>query len=397
MRDISPLIEEVLPTVVALRRELHSHPELAYKETGTAERILRHLEQIRGIQIRKGVAQTGIVATLNASSSGPCVALRADMDALPIVEETGKPYSSKTPGVMHACGHDGHSSMLVGAALVLGQIQDELQGPVKLLFQPAEEGGAGGQKMCEEGALDDPQAKAIFGLHCWPATQLNSVNLRSGPIMAASDNFSVVIRGKGTHAATPHLGIDPILVASHLVLALQSITSRSVSPFDQAVVTVGELKAGTSRNIIPETALITGTMRSLTSEVREELLRRFRTIVNLTAASFGAEAVIEMTPHGYPVLENDPSAAALVEEIAREFVPTSAVNGECEPVMGAEDFAFYRSKAPGAFWFLGIRPPEMSEYPSVHNPRFDFNDDALGTGIRMHVEIARRFSEMWRG
>lgn len=397
MRDISPLIAEVLPTVIALRRDLHSHPELAYKEQGTAERILRHLEHIRGIHIRKGVAQTGIVATINPQSSGPCVALRADMDALPITEETGKQYASKNPGVMHACGHDGHSACLVGAALVLGQIQDELQGPVKLLFQPAEEGGAGGLKMCEDGALDDPSAAAIFGLHCWPATQLSSVSVRPGPAMASSDNFSIVIRGKGTHAATPHLGVDPIVVASHLVLALQTITSRSVSPFDQAVVTVGELKAGTSRNIIPETAVITGTMRSLRSQVREELLRRFRTIVNLTAASFGAEAVIEMTPMGYPVVENDPRATALVEQIAREFVPASAVDGDCEAVMGAEDFAFYRAKAPGAFWFLGLRPAEQQEYPSVHNPRFDFNDDAAEVGIRMHVEIARRFVSLWPG
>ncbi len=394
MQDITPLIEDVLGGIVELRHEIHENPELCYKEAGTAQRVLKHIESIEGLEIRTGVAETGIVATLDADKSGPCVALRADMDALPMEETNDVSYKSKVPGKMHACGHDGHTSCLVGAVKVLSQIRDELEGPVRFVFQPAEEGGAGGKRMCEEGALEDPKVDAIFGFHGWPALPQGEVGVHAGAFLASSDTFDITIEGTGSHAAFPHLGVDPIVVASHVITAIQSIVSRTTDPLSCAVVTVAEVKAGTTYNIIPQTATLKGTIRALDEDVRQMAHDRLRTIAEKAAEAFGARAEVT-SRFGYPITYNHANAC----EYAARIV--DGIDGLSEksmlPVMGGEDFSFYSEQIPAMFLALGVRPPGCDTYPNLHQSDYDFSDGAIPTGIRMYVEIARQFAGGWGG
>ena len=255
--SVADLVRSALTVTLSLRHELHAHPELMYEEHGTAQRLYARLMCIPGLDIRQGVGGTGIIAVLGADRPGPCVALRADMDALPIQEITDKPYKSKTTEMMHACGHDGHMACLVGAAIVLSKLVDRLPGPVKFVFQPAEEGGNGAVKMIDEGVLDDPPVAAMFALHAWPWTPLGSIACQVGATMASVDDFHIVVEGIGAHAAYPHRGVDPIVIAAQIVTALQSIVSRQTNPVDTAVVTVGQIHAGTARNIIPPHGRVT--------------------------------------------------------------------------------------------------------------------------------------------
>ena len=394
MRDITPIIEDVLDNVVGLRHEIHENPELCYEEVGTAQRVLKHLEEIDGLDIRTGVAETGIVATLGAEKDGLCVALRAGMDALPIEETNDVPYRSKVPGKMHACGHDGHTSCLVGAAKVLGQIRDELEGPVKFIFQPAEEGGAGGKRMCEEDALENPKVDAIFGLHGWPAFPQGEVGVHPGAFLASSDTFDVTIEGIGSHAAFPHQGVDPIVVASHVITAIQSIVSRNTDPLNSAVVTIGEIKAGTTYNIIPQTATMKGTIRALDETVRQTTHERLRTIVEKTAEGFGAKAEVT-TRLGYPITFNHENACDYATQIVEGM--DGLIGKDMLPVMGGEDFSFYSERIPAMFLALGVRPPDRDTYPSIHQSDYDFADGAVSLGIKLHVELARRFAGSWKG
>ena len=394
MKDIGPLIEAALPDMVALRRDLHRHPELGYEERRTAERILAHIGQIPGLEIQTGVAGTGIVATLGKDKNGPCVALRADMDALPMQEEADVPYKSRTPGKMHACGHDGHTTCLVGAVRVLAQCADELTGPVKFVFQPAEEGGMGGKRMCEEGVLEHPDVAAMFGLHGWPQLPQGQIGLRAGELLASTDSFEIQVSGTGAHAAFPHQGIDPVLIASHIVVALQSIVSRNTDPLDSAVVTVAQIHAGTAFNIIPPVATLKGTVRALDETVRAQTLMRLTQIATGVAEAMGGQAEVHIAPDGSPALYNDARAVDAVKTVVgRTGSDIEAV--DVLPVMGGEDFAFYAQRIPSAFFFLGLRPPDEDTYPHLHQPDFDFADAALPIGIRMHVEIARHFAGLW--
>ena len=396
MRPLKPLIDAVLPELEAFRQDLHRHPELAYQEHRTAGRVLERLEALPGLEIRTGVAGTGLVATLGAEKSGPCVALRADMDALPIHEETGAPYASEEEGKMHACGHDGHTACLVGAAQVLHGLADELRGPVKFVFQPAEEGGAGGRRMCEEGALLNPDVAAIFGLHGFPDLAQGIVGLRPGPVLASADSFAVTVHGKGAHAAFPHQGNDPLLAAAHIVVALQSVAARRVDPLDSAVITVAQIQAGSADNIIAPSARLSGTIRALRPETRRLLHDEIRRVAQGTAEGLGTRAEIEVFD-GYPPLVNEERARAAVEGIAAEALADTVRLVEMPPVMGAEDFAFYTEHVPAAFFALGLRPPGRDAYPNLHQPDFDFPDAALPLGVAMHVEIARRFAARWNG
>ena len=390
MTGVAALTQEILPSIVALRHELHAHPELGYEERETADRLLRRLETVRGLQIRTGVARTGVVATLNAHMAGPCVALRADMDALPIQEETALPYSSEVAGRMHACGHDGHMSCLVGAALVLARMADELPGKVKFIFQPAEEGGGGAPAMCNEGVLDDPRVDAIFALHGWPGVDLGSVELSAGPTMASSDRWTMTIDGTGTHAAFPHQGVDPIVVAAQVVTALQTIASRTIDPLEPVVVTVGQFHAGTASNIIPDQAVLEGTMRTLSGGVREQVKARIEQIARQTAEAYGARA--EVSFHNrYPVTMNDAAGVQMVAEVARSIVGTEHVSVEARPSMGSEDFSFFAEKVPAVYWRLGVRRPGEARSPALHQPTYEFPDAALPIGIRMHCGIVRAF------
>lgn len=397
MTPLKPLIAEVLPGIVELRHQLHENPELGFKEVETAKRVAEILRNLPGFTVRTGVADTGIVALLGAEKSGPCVALRADMDCLPIEEETGLPYSSKKPGLMHACGHDGHTSALVGAATVLSRISDELSGPVKFLFQPAEEGGAGAERMIVEGALENPRPEAIFGLHNHPGADLNfgDIAFRSGPFMGGGFDFRIDVHGKGGHAAAPHSSIDPIYIGAQILNALQSLASRSTNPIETLVVTVAKFHAGTATNIIPDTACLEGTVRSLQPRLLEQARERIEKISSAVAGAHGGSTEVIFRP-GYPVVLNDPRAAAFVQKTAATVAGPEHTRPGCEPLLASEDFSFYQEKCPGCFFFVGSRPADKPKVPMWHQSRFDFNDDILPIAMEMHCELARGFGTSWR-
>lgn len=395
-RKIKRLIEQIVPSMIELRRDVHANPEPGFQEFETAGKILQKLEAIPRIHIRKNVAETGIVATLGRDKSGPCVALRADMDCLPIEEETGKTYASKRPGYMHACGHDGHTACLVGSALVLAQSRDELEGPVKFIFQPSEERDAGAQQMCREGALEDPPVDAIFGLHCHTGKRLplGEIALCRGAAMAGSGDFKITVHGKGGHAAHPHTCIDPIYVGTQIVNALQSIVPKSTDPFTRSVVTVAKFHAGTATNIIPNQAVMEGTFRALSAEVLKNTAERIKELSKQTATAYGADVTVTIE-EGYPVLINHEKSTAIFENISRNVLGEKRVKTNHLPLMGSEDFAYYTERIPGTFWFLGTRPPGVMDYPLNHHAKFDFNDDALAIGMEMHCEVALRFASLW--
>jgi amidohydrolase len=396
MIPLAPIIEKHLPRIRALRRDLHAHPELGFEEFETSEKVAVILAELPGFSVRRKVAVTGIVATLDAAKPGPCVALRADMDCLPITEETGLPYASTKPGLMHACGHDGHTAALVGAALVLHETRDDLKGPVKLIFQPAEEGRFGARHMIEEGALDDPPVAATFGMHNEPQPELEfgRVALRSGPFYGGGTTFEIKVTGAGGHAAMPQQVTDTVLIASHIVTALQSIVSRNTDPFEALVVSVTRFQGGTTHNVIPETVELGGTIRSLSPALLERAQERMRVIAESTAAAFGGSAVAKFKP-GYPVVVNDRRAAAYCAAVAREVAGAESVSDSFSPTLVSEDFAFYLHRQPGCFFKIGTRPPEIPELPGLHHPRFNFNEDILPLAIAMHVELARRFADDW--
>ncbi|MFV0438118.1 MAG: M20 family metallopeptidase [Desulfopila sp.] len=386
MRYLAQLIAEIIPEVQALRRELHRYPEPAFEEVETAERVVAHLKDIAGVDVRTGVAGTGVVATIGVERDGPCIALRADMDCLRIQEKNGFAHASSRPNLMHACGHDGHTAALVGAALVLGQMQEGLAGPVKCIFQPAEESRGGARVMIEDGVLESPTVSAIFGLHGSTSLSLDTIALRSGPVMAASRYFSITIHGRGGHAASPHLGIDPVLIGSQIICLAQSIVARNVPPVSPALIAIPKFVGSTAANVIPETVTLEGTLRALANDTRQLLEERLRELVEQTAAALGGSAEISYYG-GYPLLENDVDAVDTVRAAAGRFLASHQVDMGYPPSMEAEDFAFYLQHVPGAFFWLGMQDREATRFP-LHHPRFDFNDEVLATAIRLHCEIA---------
>jgi len=385
-------IERDLPGLIELRRDLHAHPELGYAEHRTAEVIRAKLTEI-GVEFRGGLAGgTGTLAFLPGNGA-ETIALRADIDALPIEEESEAPWSSVHPGCMHACGHDGHTTILLGAASVLAQIAREapLPNPVTFLFQPAEEGGAGGKRMVEEGCLTGEvigtPVTRIYGLHGWPQMPLGTVGSRPGAMLAAADKFTVTLRGLGGHAAQPHMTRDPIVAGSAIVQTLQSITSRSVDPFDPVVVSVTQFHAGTTHNIIPERATISGTVRTLREETRRLVIERIQCIARSTASAFGCEADLDYHD-GYPVTLNDPHVTRTFEQVARRTFGDARVLPVPAPSMGGEDFSYYGQHVPACFFLLGLQPDNQPPLPLLHHPRFDFPDAAIPTGIEAFVRLA---------
>jgi amidohydrolase len=397
MTPLKPLIQKVLPEIVRLRHHLHENPELGFQEVETAKRVAGILENLPNFVVRTGVAETGIVAVLGANKSGPCVALRADMDCLQITEETGLAYASKVPGLMHACGHDGHTSALVGAAMVLSEVRDELSGPVKFLFQPAEEGGAGAERMVAEGALDEPKVEAIFGLHNNPGSELNlgDVAFREGPFMGGGFDFQIEVIGKGGHAAAPHAAVDPIYIGAQIVNALQALASRSTNPIETLVLTIAKFHAGTATNIIPDSARLGGTVRSLQPRLLELAHERVERIATAVASAHGATANVIFRP-GYPVVLNEGKAAAFLKQTAETVVGPAKTNSGYGPLLASEDFSFYQEQRPGCFFFVGSRPLDKETVPTWHQSKFDFNNDILPVAIEMHCELARRFAREWK-
>jgi len=387
--NLQSLISSILPELVSLRHDLHQHPELAFQEHQTAKRILHQLERIEGLQIQTGLAGTGIVAMLNADRAGPCVALRADMDALPIEEANTFDYRSRSPGRMHACGHDGHMTCLVGAARVLAEYREVLPGKVKFLFQPAEEHGGGGRKMVELGVLRDPPVSAAFALHGWPELPLGHAAVGVGPVLAAATSFRIELTGRGTHAAYPHRGTDVILAAASLVTRLQAIVSRTRDPLDPVVISICSMHGGETYNVLPSSCTLLGTLRALRQDVHDSMAARIVQIASTVWQEFGIQATVEFVDT-YPSLVNHPGPVAIALRAAKDALGDGNVSDHPLPSMGGEDFAFYAREVPSAFWCLGIRPPSRTEYPMLHQPTFDFPDDALPLGVEIHCRVAMR-------
>ncbi len=388
MRPLESAIEAVLPETIAFRRDLHAHPELGYQEVRTSAKVREALAQA-GIAFQSGLAGgTGVLGFIPSSrgADAPTIALRADMDALPIEEQTGRSYTSQNPGTMHACGHDGHTAILVATARVLAQEADRPNNVV-LVFQPAEEGGGGGRRMLEDGALDGrhyPAASRIYGLHGYPYLPVGKLSTKVGPMMASADSFEIVVKGKGAHAAMPHTGIDPVVASAHIVTALQTIASRSTNPLDSVVVSVTMIHAGTANNIIPEQVQMRGTLRALRPEVRESARAQIIRIAESVAAGLGSTATVSHFD-GYPMTVNDAQAVDAFKAVVRESLPGS-LEADTMPTMGAEDFSFYGAQAQACFYWLGLEGD--SPVPNLHSPFFDFNDDALPVGIRAMASLA---------
>ena len=389
---IRSVIARHLPELVALRRDLHAHPEIGYEEHRTAGVIARELARA-GVPHRAGLAGgTGVLGHV-AGAPGPAIALRADIDALPIAERTGASWASTTPGTMHACGHDGHTTILLGAARVLAELAlaGTLPRPVVFVFQPAEENGAGGRRMVAEGCLDGragaPVVGEIYGLHGWPPLDLGLVATRPGPMLAAVDTFDIVVRGKGSHAAFPHLGRDAELAAAATGVALQQIAARRFDPVEPFVLSATRLEGGTAYNVLPMEARIGGTFRTLDDDVRRAAGELIRQVAVDTARAHGCEADVALT-EGYPITANDPAATARFMQVAARSLSAERVGVMPRPVMGGEDFSYYGHHVPACFFVLGLHEPGTPPMAGLHHPAFDFNDAALATGIELFCALA---------
>lgn len=390
-RRVEQLSERVGPQVIAWRRDFHAHPELSNREQRTGRTVAELLREIGVERIKTGVAGHGVVGLIRGGKPGPTVALRADMDALPIQEQTGLPFASQNDGVMHACGHDAHTAILLGAAKVLVQMRGTIPGSVKLIFQPAEEGPPAGEEggaelMIKEGVLRDPEVSAIFGLHVNTELDTGKIGYRHGALLASVDRFRITVSGKQSHAAMPWKGVDPIVASAHIITAIQTIPSRKVDARRAIVVSVGVVHAGTAWNIIPEKVTLEGTIRTHRAEVRRQAAQQFHRLVHQTASAHGATAKIALDDYG-PVVWNDPE---LGERMQRSLVRAAGQENvvEVEPVMGGEDFAHYARKVPGFYVFLGVRNESIGAVHAVHTPQFTLDEAALPLGVRTLALLA---------
>ncbi len=379
--EILAATQRILPEIVGVRRHLHRNPELSGSERETAALVANHLTAWGLEKIQVGVGGHGVTGILGNSLDGPMLALRADMDALPIQETGGLPYQSCKAGVMHACGHDGHTATLLGAAHVLSEMREFLPRPIKFLFQPAEETIGGAEGMIAAGVLEN--VESIVALHGWPNLEIGQIGIRSGPMMASADTFDLTVRGSGGHAAYPHTTVDPIVTASHIVQALQTISSREISPLDSVVVTVTQFHAGTAYNVIPGTAELKGTVRGLNNTVRDEIQARMERIVAGVCAAFRADYTLTYE-RGTPVVVNDATVITRIEAAGADVLGAENVTYLETPTMGAEDFAFYLEKIPGAMFRLGVG----TEVTALHTPTYNFSDGALPHGIALLARLA---------
>ena len=383
---IRNLAHEIVPEIISARRHLHQHPELSWQEKETAAFIHKFLAPLN-IELRTTENLYATVAIIRGAKPGPTVGLRADIDALPIAEKSEVPYRSQNVGSMHACGHDGHTAVLLGATKILAELRHELRGTIICAFQPAEEHNGGGKALLASNLLHGFDVDAFFALHAWPYLPVGTIGIKRGAMMAAIDDFEVIIHGKSGHAAHPLAAIDPVLISAHVITAVQSLVTRERHGADPAVVSVTMIHGGTADNVIPAEVHLGGTIRTLQAETRERLNRRFTELVEGVAQSFGGRAEVKLDP-GYPSLVNDERMVDLVEKIATEIVGASKVVELKEPSMGGEDFAYYLQKYPGAMFRLGTGPA-----PSLHSDTFNFNDEALETGMTMMASLAVRVLE----
>ncbi|MDP6555683.1 MAG: amidohydrolase [Pirellulaceae bacterium] len=376
--------------IVQLRRQLHRFPEVMFEEVKTSELVRQTLDEL-GIAYEHPLAETGVLATLG-NGDGPCVALRADMDALPIHEESDVSFRSEVAGKMHACGHDCHTAMLLGAARLLKEREADIQGIVKLVFQPAEEGGAGGQRMRDEGALENPAVERIFGLHVWPQLPVGSFGSRAGVLLAAAGCVEMTIHGRGGHAAMPHLTVDPVVVAAKIVTELQTIISRELDPLNSGVVSITTIHGGEAYNVIPETITLRGTIRAISMETLQQIQQRIREIATGVASAHRCEASTIFPGVDYPPTLNDAECWDVARRLASALTGEDHVK-ELAPVMGGEDFSFYTEQVPGCFVAIGVRNEDQGATYSVHHPKFKVDENALPLGVALHVAFAMKSLE----
>ncbi|MEO1767261.1 M20 aminoacylase family protein [Thiobacter aerophilum] len=384
--QIPSRIQSQLPRLVALRHELHAHPELAFEEHRTSDLVARVLDTA-GIEVHRGLAGTGVVGVLRAGNSPRAIGLRADMDALPIEEENTFAHRSRHPGRMHACGHDGHTAMLLAAAEHLAATR-AFEGTVYFIFQPAEEGEGGARAMIEDGLFTRFPMDAVFGLHNWPGLPVGQFAVHMGPVMAGADQFDITLRGHGAHAAMPQQARDPVLAGAALVQALQALISRECDPLDAAVLSVTRFHAGEAYNVIPAQAVLGGTVRTLRAEVQARLEAAIERVASGIAQAHGMQAQVDYR-RGYPATINSRREAAFCQEVAAQVVGQAQVQTDLPPSMGAEDFAYMLQEKPGCYVWLGNGPGEGG--CTLHNPRYDFNDAALPIGAAYWVRLVERW------
>lgn len=384
--NISTETQSLVPELVAVRRDIHRHPEQGFQETRTAALIEKKLKGW-GVETKR-VCKTGVVGLIRGARPGRTLLIRADMDGLPVREENAVPYRSRNEGVMHACGHDGHVAIGLMAARLLAKSRSALAGNVKFMFQPAEEGPGGARPMIEAGILEKPRVDLAFALHMWNDLRVGQIGVRSGPVFSSADEWKITVHGRGGHGAAPHQTIDPVVIASHVVLALQSIVSRKVDPVKSAVVTVGQIQGGNRFNIIPDSAFLVGTVRALEERVRLQVKREITRIASGVAASFGARAEVDYRD-GYPVTVNDPEATALVRAAATAVVGKAGAV-EQDVTLGAEDMAYVLREVPGCYFMLGSSNAAKGLHHPHHSPRFDFDEASLPIGVETWVRLARR-------
>jgi len=376
---------EIKDYTVECRRDFHRHPELGFEEKRTAKIVADTLEQL-GLVVTRGVAETGVVGILEGAARSPVLLLRFDMDALPIVEETGVDYASETPGKMHACGHDSHVAVGLSVAKLLAARCEALQGTVKFVFQPAEEGGGGAMKMVAAGILEDPKPDYALAMHVWNDKPVGWYGLNPGPIMAGAEIFSVKVTGKGGHGASPHQSVDPIAAVAQIITALQTITSRNVNPLESAVVSVCTVQAGSAFNIIPQDGAFSGTIRTFKPEVFETVKSRFHQIVESTAAAMGCEVEIKMERMTYPV-QNDPHLTTLMTDVIREIDPEAVIDTTYQ-TMGSEDFSFMIQGIPGCFVMVGSANHDRGLDYGHHHPKFNIDEACLPYAVALITQSA---------
>lgn len=373
---------ELVEELIATRRHLHMHPELSYAEHATATMVAERLRAL-GLEVTTGIGRTGVVGLLRGGAGeGPCVMLRADMDALALTEESAQPYVSQSRGVMHACGHDGHVSMLLGAAKLLTTEKDRLRGVVKFVFQPAEEGGNGAGAMVDDGVLESPKVDVAYGIHLWADLPAGKLAVAPGPIMAAVDEFHLTISGVGGHGAMPHQAVDPVVAAAHVVVALQTVVSRNTSPLQSSVVTVGTINGGSAFNIIAQRVTLTGTVRSFDRDVWEALPKQIERIVAGVTQGLGCSYELQYKRTNKATV-NEPVSTARVVEIATAYMGADNIVTEGVKTMGGEDMSEYLERVPGCFFFLGARDEARGIVAPHHSPRFDINEAALPYGVEL--------------
>ena len=389
--EIASQSKEIHQWIVEKRRTIHRHPELMYEEFETSKLVQNTLKELK-IPYKKDIAITGVVGTIG-NGNGPCIALRADMDALPIHEETDIDFKSEIDGKMHACGHDCHTAMLLGAARVLKENEDKIKGTIKLIFQPAEEGGAGGKMMREQGVLLDPKVQQIFALHVAGTIPVGTLASREGTLLAATSSIKILVKGKGGHAAAPHHTNDPVVTGSKIVVELQTLVSRELNPLEPGVISITMANAGSAFNVIPSTMELQGTIRSLTIEGVSNLQTRVKEVAQSIAKANRCEAEVSFPGNDYPPTINDAGCWQLGKSAAKEILGEENLIEMPDPIMGGEDFAYYTEEVPGCFSFLGVGNPDIDAVYDVHHPMFKVDEKALSLGTAIHVNTALKALE----